>query len=205
VKPAGNLTNKNADLPHIARCGPGTMRAILSELLALRSSVKTVWVADLLSLERYHQMTDGWGDEVIGLKQHPAGDYVKWRDVLKVCQSISAIEAPASEQEVVKIGYTNWRGEYAEREIVPMRPWFSATDWHPEPQWLLKAWDIAKGAERDFAIKDIGFKPTPQEAPIEVTEDAVFRAMTKADDLDIALCDDDAREILAAALKGDRH
>lgn len=44
--------------------------------------------------------------------------------------------------------------------------------------------------------------PTPQGAPSEVTEDAVFRAMTKADDLDISLCDDDAREILTAALKG---
>lgn len=54
------------------------------------------------------------------------------------------------------ITYTNWRGETSEREIIPIRPWFGATEWHPEPQWLLKAIDVAKGAERDFAMKDIG-------------------------------------------------
>ena len=43
----------------------------------------------LLALDRYHQMTDGWGDEVLGLKQHPAGDYVKWTDILTICQSFS--------------------------------------------------------------------------------------------------------------------
>lgn len=64
-------------------------------------------------------------------------------------------ERPKDSPTVV-IGYTNWRGEYGEREIVPMHPWFGATDWHPELQWLLKAWDVAKDAERDFAIKDIG-------------------------------------------------
>lgn len=62
-----------------------------------------------------------------------------------------------SDSPTVVIGYTNWRGEYGEREIVPMRPWFGSTDWHPEAQWLLKAWDVEKDAERDFAIKDIGF------------------------------------------------
>ncbi|MBF0680437.1 MAG: hypothetical protein IR164_16030 [Devosia sp.] len=51
-------------------------------------------------------------------------------------------------------------------------------------------------------VRPLYAHPTPQEAPSEVTEDAVFLAMTKADDLDIALCDDDAREILTAALNG---
>lgn len=66
-------------------------------------------------------------------------------------------QEPVADSPTVVMGYTNWRGEYAEREIVPMRPWFGSTDWHPEPQWLLKAWDVQKDAERDFAIKDIGF------------------------------------------------
>lgn len=64
-------------------------------------------------------------------------------------------------------------------------------------------------AELAVALRDFVRRERPKlsaiEAPVapsEVTEDAVFRAMTKADDLDIALCDDDAREILTATLKG---
>ncbi|WP_169194977.1 Lar family restriction alleviation protein [Devosia sp. MC1541] len=70
----------------------------------------------------------------------------------------------------VLIGYTNWRGEYSEREIVPISPWYGSTEWHPEPQWLLKGWDVAKGAERDFAIKDIGFKPALESTPVPVSD-----------------------------------
>jgi predicted DNA-binding transcriptional regulator YafY len=55
----------------------------------------------------------------------------------------------------VKIIYTNWRGETAERLIEPIKVWFGSTEWHAETQWLLRAIDISKGAERDFALKDI--------------------------------------------------
>lgn len=55
----------------------------------------------------------------------------------------------------VSILYTNWRGEKAERVIVPISIWFGATEWHPEQQWLLKALDVEKDAERDFAMRDI--------------------------------------------------
>lgn len=57
----------------------------------------------------------------------------------------------------VTLTYTNWRGETAERTILPQRLWFGATEWHPEPQWLLTAIDVEKGAERDFALKDFGW------------------------------------------------
>jgi hypothetical protein len=56
----------------------------------------------------------------------------------------------------VIIGYTNYRGEYAERRIIPSHIWFGKTEWHPEPQWLLHALDLDKNATRDFALKDIG-------------------------------------------------
>lgn len=59
----------------------------------------------------------------------------------------------------VEIGYTNYRGEFAVRCILPLAFWYGSTDWHPEPQWLVKAYDADKGAERDFAFKDFG--PTP--------------------------------------------
>jgi hypothetical protein len=41
------------------------------------------------------------------------------------------------------------------REIIPERIWFGATEWHPEPQWLLDAIDVEKNALRNFAMKDI--------------------------------------------------
>lgn len=55
----------------------------------------------------------------------------------------------------VLIDYTNFRGERAVREITPLRIWHGATAWHPEPQWLLDATDVAKGERRTFAIGDI--------------------------------------------------
>lgn len=55
----------------------------------------------------------------------------------------------------VRIFYTNWKGETAWRNIVPKELWFGATQYHLEPQWLLKAIDLDKNAERDFAMQDI--------------------------------------------------
>ena len=64
--------------------------------------------------------------------------------------------APQPEGEPVTLTYTNWRGETAQRTITPKRIWWGATDWHPEPQWLLTAFDAEKQADRDFALKDFG-------------------------------------------------
>ena len=55
----------------------------------------------------------------------------------------------------VKIIYTNWRGETTERTIEPVRIWFGSTEWHKKEQWLLRAIDLEKEVERDFALKDI--------------------------------------------------
>ncbi len=55
----------------------------------------------------------------------------------------------------LRIIYTNWRGETAERVILPISIWFGSTQWHPTQQWLLKAHDVEKDAERDFALLDI--------------------------------------------------
>jgi len=54
----------------------------------------------------------------------------------------------------LEIVYKNWRGETSRRSIVPLKVWYGATEWHPEPQWLLQALDTEKGVVRDFALKD---------------------------------------------------
>jgi hypothetical protein len=58
-------------------------------------------------------------------------------------------------EKQIKILYTNWRGEKAWRNIIPIEIWFGSTKWHEEKQWLLKALDVEKAAERDFALKDV--------------------------------------------------
>lgn len=55
----------------------------------------------------------------------------------------------------VRICYTNYRGETSIREIVPKTISFVSTEWHPEAQWILTAFDIEKQADRGFAMKDI--------------------------------------------------
>ncbi|MBC8492820.1 MAG: hypothetical protein H8D43_03465 [Chloroflexi bacterium] len=59
------------------------------------------------------------------------------------------------EEKVVKILYTNYRSKTAIRTILPERIWFGETEWHPEKQWLLDAFDLDKEAPRSFALKDI--------------------------------------------------
>ncbi len=58
-------------------------------------------------------------------------------------------------EKIVTIVYTNYKGITATREILPIEMLFGHTDWHKEDQWLLRAIDIGKQAERTFAIKDI--------------------------------------------------
>lgn len=55
----------------------------------------------------------------------------------------------------IVIRYTNYRGETSDRKIFPNSIRFAGTEWHPEPQWLLDAFDLEKHADRSFAMKDI--------------------------------------------------
>ncbi len=57
--------------------------------------------------------------------------------------------------KAVFIRYRNHRGEESRRKIVPSGIEFGASPWHPEPQWLLRAWDFDKAADRTFAMKDV--------------------------------------------------
>lgn len=70
-------------------------------------------------------------------------------------QIVGEDEPALAEPTPARILYRNHRGETAWRTITPLRVWFGATEWHPEPQYLLKAVDTEKGAERDFALRDV--------------------------------------------------
>jgi len=55
----------------------------------------------------------------------------------------------------VKIEYTNYRGEFITRNILPGIIYFGCNEWHTEVQWLLEAYELDKQAKRCFAMKDI--------------------------------------------------
>lgn len=55
----------------------------------------------------------------------------------------------------LKMVYRNYKGEVAQREIVPFSLRYGTSDHHPEPQWLLEAYDPQKAANRTFALKDV--------------------------------------------------
>lgn len=55
---------------------------------------------------------------------------------------------------IVQFVYTNHRGETEVRHIVPIRIRFAASEWHPQEQWLMDAFDLDRDAERSFALSD---------------------------------------------------
>ena len=58
-------------------------------------------------------------------------------------------------EKTVEIVYKNWRGEVGVRQIIPEKIWFGTTEWYPEEQWLLDAFDCGKQESRTFAMSDI--------------------------------------------------
>lgn len=75
------------------------------------------------------------------------------------------------------IRYTNYTdrtcsviGETADRLIEPVQHrYWGQTEYHPEYQWLIKAKDVQRGVERDFALKDMVLLPI-QPSIRELTE-----------------------------------
>lgn len=61
------------------------------------------------------------------------------------------------EKKIVTIVYTNYKGVTGTRRIVPIEILFGHNEWHTQDQWLMRALDIEKNAERTFALKDIKF------------------------------------------------
>lgn len=57
--------------------------------------------------------------------------------------------------DIVRIDYTNHRGERRVRLVVPDRLWFGRVEWHDEEQWLLDGLDIVKGERRTFAMVQV--------------------------------------------------
>lgn len=62
---------------------------------------------------------------------------------------------PPPPQEAVELDYTNYRGERRPRTVYLHSLWYGKTEWHPEEQWFMRAFDLEKDDYRDFALKDL--------------------------------------------------
>ena len=51
--------------------------------------------------------------------------------------------------------YKNYKGKTNIRNVIPYNIHFGSTEFHPQEQWLLRAFDVDKCAERNFALKDV--------------------------------------------------
>lgn len=78
------------------------------------------------------------------------------KQIVDHLESLLAGYKVISESETTTVGYTNYRGEYGVRTLVPQGIYFGCTKWHRLPQWLMRAWDVEKGDYRDFALIDLG-------------------------------------------------
>jgi predicted DNA-binding transcriptional regulator YafY len=90
-----------------------------------------------------------------------AANVIKQLEAAITRADLAAVPAQAPEGAAHIVEYTNWRGETAIRTIRPISMWWGKTDWHPEEQWMLTAYDCEKGAVRDFAWQDMRPVPNP--------------------------------------------
>lgn len=62
---------------------------------------------------------------------------------------------------ILEFGYTNHKGIYAKRRVLPAHIYHGTSKYYMERQWLLHAYDLDKKDYRDFALVKMvqGIKP----------------------------------------------
>ncbi len=99
-------------------------------------------------------------------------------DAIAALPAVTAPVAMRPSDPAHIVEYTNYRGETARRVIIPIRMWWGKTEWHPEEQWMLTAWDVEKNASRDFAWQDM--------QPVQNPATSAARIMAAIDAPDVA-------------------
>lgn len=74
-------------------------------------------------------------------------------------------------QDFIKFKYTNHRGITSIRTAEPVSIIMAHNEWHPEEQWMLRAYDMDKQAMRSFALKDCDFTVTEITVTSDVKEE----------------------------------
>lgn len=145
--------------------------------------------ADINLGQAFHAFQSGWGEAF----RHGAGHFAQaWREFESSMTADKENWVPTAPLRFI---YTNHRGETDQRTVIPMSVRFGSTKWHPKPQWLLKAFDLDKDAEREFAMGDIG-GPAP-DAGVDGMREAIQDILdrTYSNDRGCALDADKVAEI----------
>lgn len=58
-------------------------------------------------------------------------------------------------EQIVELVYVDSKGLRICRRVVPDRIWFGRTDWVPEPQWLLDAYDPERHVTRSYPMSRV--------------------------------------------------
>ncbi|WP_287176466.1 hypothetical protein [Mesorhizobium sp.] len=86
-------------------------------------------------------------------------EYMNGNKLIRLVKELAAalprIDHAEAALAELQFAYTNHRGESGRRRVVPIRVWFGSTNWHPTQQWFLRALDLDKDEERDFAFADV--------------------------------------------------
>jgi hypothetical protein len=59
----------------------------------------------------------------------------------------------------INVSYTNWRGKASVRRVLLGEVRFGTTEWHKEPTWLIKAFDLDHPAQiwKEFELSKCDF------------------------------------------------
>lgn len=66
----------------------------------------------------------------------------------------------SEKDNAIRFLYTNYKGETTIRRAIPRGVRYTATEHHPEPQWIMVMWCLDRDAIREFALKDCDFTTT---------------------------------------------
>ena len=66
-------------------------------------------------------------------------------------------DAPVSTKQILRFRYRNWRGEVADRAVIPIRTSVGVSVYHNDgnPCWIMTAIDVEKDEIREFKLSDI--------------------------------------------------
>jgi hypothetical protein len=56
---------------------------------------------------------------------------------------------------IIEFDYTYWEGNVAKRKCQVMEVYFGNNEYHQDPQWILRGWDLEKDEMREYAMKDM--------------------------------------------------
>ncbi len=82
----------------------------------------------------------------------------QWNETCALRAELKAHRGSGVLTEEVDFEYTNWEGRKSLRRARPISIRFGKSEWHPKPQWLMRAFDLDKGEEREFAMVDMEFE-----------------------------------------------